>query len=67
MPVIRMIRGRLKVSYFDEAITRMTLNELIEYEDFLWGWMKNNPVNIARILNMIHREVEWRAQEAEFA
>lgn len=64
---MRQIKGRLKVSYFDEIITQMTMQELIEYENDLWNWMTESPVKIVRVLNMIHREVEWRAQEAEFA
>jgi hypothetical protein len=63
MPIVRMVKGRLKVSHFDEMITRMTMDELIEYEDLLWDWMKTSPAKIARVLNMIHREVEWRATD----
>jgi hypothetical protein len=65
MPAVREIKGRLKVSHFDEAITRMSMDELVAYEAFLWGWMDkaDSPAKIARILNMVHREVEWRATD----
>ena len=49
-------------------ITQMTLRELIDYEAYLWRWMDRakSPVNIALELNTIHREIEWRSQEAEW-
>ena len=65
MPIVRPVNGRLQVSRLDEIITRMPMEELIEYEAELWSWMDKaeSPVSISRILNMIHREVEWRATD----
>jgi hypothetical protein len=47
-------------------LTAMTLQELIEYEKFLWGWMNDSPPNVVTVLNAIYREVEWRAQDTAF-
>jgi hypothetical protein len=68
MPVVRRNRRKLVLSKLDERITRMRLRELVEYERALWAWMDKakSPANIARRLNMIHREVEWRAQDTSF-
>lgn len=48
------------------VVSRMTMKELIAYEKHLWEWMKDSPPDIVAILNTIHREVEWRAQDTEF-
>jgi hypothetical protein len=66
MPILRRSRRRFVLSRLDERITKLTLRELVEYDEYLWVWMDKagSPANIARLLNMIHREVEWRAQDA---
>jgi hypothetical protein len=51
---------------FDELrITKLRMNELIRLERLLWTWMDKTggAANIARLLNIIHREVEWRAMD----
>lgn len=47
-------------------LSKMTMRQLIEYERFLWGWMKGSPPSIVVVLNAIYREVEWRAQDTAF-
>lgn len=47
-------------------LTKMTMQELIEYEQFLWAWMTGSPPNVVSVLNAIYREVEWRAQDTAF-
>lgn len=51
-----------------ERLTKMTWDELIAYEAFLWECMEKLPSSptLATTLNAIHREVEWRAQDTEF-
>ena len=51
-----------------QRITKMSMRKLTEYEALLWTWMGNGncPVNIARELNAIHREVEYRAQDTDW-
>lgn len=67
MLLIRNVRGRKVLSKMDEHVTKMTMSELIDYERCLWVWMEKTKLSpsddIVRHLNMIHREVEWRAQE----
>jgi hypothetical protein len=48
-----------------QRITKMSMKQLIKYEALLWTWMDkaDSPVDVARELNSIHREVEWRAQD----
>jgi phage pi2 protein 07 len=54
------------------GITRMSLNELIEYEALLWTWMekitrsKIHCDDVIAQLNAIHREVEWRATQKDW-
>jgi len=48
------------------TLTQMSMRELISYEEFLWGWMKDSPPNVVAVLNAIYREVEWRAQDTAF-
>lgn len=64
MPIL--FRGR--ISNLDEKITKMTLSELTKYERLLWRWMDKTKgaSSIARQLNMIHREVEWRAMDKDW-
>jgi hypothetical protein len=68
MPIVRRFGQSFKLSTLNERITQMTLPQLIEYERELWVWMDKakSPANIAVRLNMIHREVEWRAQDTFF-
>lgn len=49
-------------------ITKMTMPQLIRYEQLLWQWMDKTggSATIANQLNLIYREVEWRAQEREW-
>ena len=65
MPIMRQVKGKPMLSKMDEYITKMSMKELIDYEACLWNWMDKagSPVDVARQLNMIHREVEWRAQD----
>ena len=69
MPIIRNERGRMMLSKMDEYITKMSMKELIDYERCLWVWMdktKTSPSpHIVQQLNVIHREVEWRAQDPQ--
>ena len=58
-----LFKGRL-VS--DVTISKMTMRQLVAYEAYLWKWMKYSPPNVVIVLNAIYREVEWRAQDAEF-
>jgi len=44
-------------------LTQMTTEELVEYEEFLWGWMKGSPPNVVNALNAIYREIEYRATD----
>jgi hypothetical protein len=50
------------------TLTKMSLSELEAYEAFLWECMKKlpNSPRIITVLNAIHREVEWRAQDPLF-
>ena len=50
----------------DDPLTKMSLRQLVEFEAYLWTWMKNSPPSIVQILNAIHREVEWRAQDTDW-
>lgn len=65
MPIL--YRNRLR-DLDATPVTKMTLGELITYEAVLWRWMDKTKgaANIARQLNMIHREVEWRALDGAF-
>jgi hypothetical protein len=69
MPII--LQKRL-TKLQEQRITRMTLTELITYEAVLWRWMdkldksKMHSEDIVVQLNAIHREVEWRAMDAEW-
>lgn len=65
MPI--MYRNRL-LRLDEQRITKLTIIELIDYERELWGWMDKTggAANIARQLNMIHREIEWRALDSEW-
>lgn len=57
-------RGKLASLDMGEApLTEMTTRELIRYEEYLWAWMKGSPPNVVAVLNAIHREIEWRAQD----
>ena len=47
-------------------LAQMSMRQLIEYEEFLWGWMNGSPPNVVTVLNAIYREVEWRAQDTAF-
>ena len=65
MPIL--FRNRL--IDLDLHITKLTMNDLVKYEAVLWRWMDKTggSAKIARQLNMVHREVEWRAQDTEFS
>jgi hypothetical protein len=70
MPIMRNVRGRPVLSKMDEHITKMSMSELVDYERCLWVWMDKTTLtpsaDIVRHLNMIHREVEWRALEKDW-
>jgi hypothetical protein len=54
---------------FDELqITKLRMPQLIKLERLLWTWMDKTggAANIAKLLNIIHREVEWRAMETDW-
>jgi hypothetical protein len=58
-----------KLIALDEiAVSRHSMPSLVVLERLLWRWMDKTKgaANIARVLNMIHREVEWRAQDSDF-
>lgn len=75
MPIMRHVHGRAVLSDLQERISRMTLAELVTYEDTLWKWMealdrrklrgksfieRRRSDNVVYQINAIHREVEWR-------
>jgi hypothetical protein len=66
MPI--MYRRRL-LRLDEQRITKLSMGELIEYETVLWQWMDKTggAANIARQLNLIHREVEWRAMDKDWS
>ena len=49
-------------------LSKMSMDELIAYEAFLWECMEKlpNSPSIANTMNAIYREVEWRAQDTAF-
>lgn len=59
-------KGLLIKSPWDPPITKMSMRELIDYEEHLWKWMQNSPPHIVSVLNSIHREVEWRAGKKDW-
>lgn len=66
MPIIRHIGGKPQLrSIAMEEFAKMSMRELIEYEQKLWRWADTagSTQSIAAVLNAIYREVEWRAQE----
>jgi hypothetical protein len=72
MPIILRLGGRVRLENAQERITRMSVNELIVYEGALWTWLekitksKLHSDRIVDQLNAIHREIEWRAMDAEW-
>jgi hypothetical protein len=69
MPIIAYdAKGRPRVIKRPEQISRMTMPDLIALEAFLWKCMDTKIANpsVVHTLNVIHREVEWRAQDPEF-
>lgn len=50
----------------EKQLSQMTTPDLIEYEAYLWRWMRYSPPNVVTVLNAIYREMEWRAQDSEF-
>lgn len=65
MPI--MYRGRV-TRFNEQRITKMSTGELILYEAELWDWMDKTKgaATIARQLNMIHREIEWRSMDKDW-
>lgn len=57
------------LNFDDVRITKLSMAELIKYDALLWRWMDKTggAANIANQLNMVHREVEWRAQDTVFS
>jgi hypothetical protein len=69
MPVILRHNGRPRLSSLQERIAKMTIAELIDYDNALWQWMdklKFKSEDVVNQLNAIHREVEWRAQDKDW-
>jgi len=67
MPIIvRSVRGPRLVPF--RYISKMSMEELIAYEEFLWKCHSNPKASLAITdqLNAIYREVEWRAQDTAF-
>jgi hypothetical protein len=74
MPIMLQQHGRNHLTKLQEQrITKMTMAQLIVYEAVLWQWMdkldrsKMRSESIVNQLNAIHREVEWRAMDKEWA
>lgn len=46
----------------DDILKRMTTDELISLEKYLWTWMEMQPLReeTMAMLNLIHREIELR-------
>jgi hypothetical protein len=69
MPIILQHNGKPRLSKLQERITRMTVEELAEYEATLWRWMdklKFKSEDVVNQLNAVHREVEWRAEDKDW-
>jgi hypothetical protein len=69
MPVILRRNGRPRLSSLQERIARMTIAELVDYDNALWQWMdklKFKSEDVVNQLNAVHREVEWRAQDKDW-
>jgi hypothetical protein len=58
----------VKQNFVEMPITRMTVNELKDYEAYLLTWTKNGVLatNLATVVEAIHRELDWRAQDSNF-
>ena len=58
MPFI--VKGKLMTTR--ESVAKMTMQELIDYEAALWGFMTEDPpFSVVTALNNVYQEVEWRA------
>ena len=66
MPIIvRDKKQRPRLEPIQRGLTRMSMQELIDFEAVLWKWL-DSCVSARTMLNAVHREVEWRAQDSEF-
>ena len=69
MPIITYgTNGRPRVIKRLEQISKMSTQDLIAFEKFLWKCVDTRIPQPAVVdfLNAIHREVEWRAQDTQF-
>ena len=69
MPIITYgANGRPRVVRRLEQISKMTTQDLIAFEDFLWKCVDTriSQPAVVDFINAIHREIEWRAQDTEF-
>jgi hypothetical protein len=66
MPIVL---DRNLLNYDEVKVTKLRMQELIKLERLLWTWMDKTggAANIAKLLNIIHREVEWRFQEKDWS
>ena len=70
MIVLMNVEGRRYIKELTAVnICQMTLPELVEFERRVWTLAEKTkyPLRAIDVLNAIYREVEWRAQEADFA
>lgn len=70
MLVVMRVNGRVYLKELTAAnICQMTLPELIQFEKRVWALAERTkfPLRSVDVLNAIYREVEWRAQEKDFA
>lgn len=70
MIVLMNVGGRRYIKELTAAnICKMTMPELIEFERRVWNLAERTkfPLRSIDVLNAIYREVEWRAQEKDFA
>jgi hypothetical protein len=69
VPLILRHNGRPRLSSLQERIARMTIAELVDYDNALWQWMdklKFKSEDVVNQLNAIHREIEWRAMDKDW-
>lgn len=69
MPIIgRDAKGRPRLIKRTAQVSKMSMRDLIAFENFLWQCMDTPAPQPAVVdfLNAIHREVEWRAQDPQF-
>ena len=67
MPIVFRDRKQRPRLLREKPITRMTMEELIAYESYLWTVLQKLPDSpkVITTMNSIYREVEWRAQDTQ--